>query len=462
MRFFESLRNTQCVSLSKSPSAPTKPYKLSKGSTVESVASDSTTATSATNATNATYGTAASSSSVHNKYSSNSPDCDDVEVDDMLFEKYDMANKTEISFDELGPVYKCRVLEEETDINSDCEKEPKYVAITKVNTKSEEMQKKVEEKCETLKELTGNFVEVLVMGSVSFIVQSILSESEKDIRLGTNFETMETYLEGGYGKVFKCKKRDSDAVYAVKEILYERKKNAEFLVYHECDMFARFVGDEEVCQLDSWFHSEKATYIVTKFYANGDLFDLLKKWRHAPAPMEDRLAIARSLCKAMDVMHNKSTNHFDLKPENVLLKKVSVVNTDGVEVMEYRAVLSDLGFARDFGKGPIWSPHDNKFLYLGTVSYASPELLNTGKTIDRKSDLYSLGKILNLVFHAGVSDEICTFNKKKSPVTYWKKYMSRYGVTALGMFLAKMLVVCPTKRMMDVPMLERAALEENM
>lgn len=93
---------------------------------------------------------------------------------------------------------------------------------------------------------------------------------------------------------------------------------------------------------------------------------------------EKKLArkIICEICDALDYMHRKQVIHRDLKPENILITH----NGQNVRIIDFG--LSDTDSYSSF-KAPA-----------GTRIYASPELI-AGETIDRKSDIWSLGLIID-------------------------------------------------------------------
>lgn len=82
------------------------------------------------------------------------------------------------------------------------------------------------------------------------------------------------------------------------------------------------------------------------------------------------------LCDALDYMHRKQIVHRDLKPENILITH----NGQNIKIIDFG--LSDADSFNTF-KSPA-----------GTRIYASPELLS-GEATDGRSDLWSLGVIIN-------------------------------------------------------------------
>lgn len=82
------------------------------------------------------------------------------------------------------------------------------------------------------------------------------------------------------------------------------------------------------------------------------------------------------LCDALDYMHRKQVIHRDLKPENILITH----NGQNVKVI-------DFGLSDTDSYNTLKAP-------AGTRLYASPELV-AGETIDSRSDIWSLGVIIN-------------------------------------------------------------------
>lgn len=82
------------------------------------------------------------------------------------------------------------------------------------------------------------------------------------------------------------------------------------------------------------------------------------------------------LCDALDYIHKKQIIHRDLKPENIMITD----NGNNVKII-------DFGFSDADSYCSFKAP-------AGTKAYASPELL-AGENIDARSDIWSLGVIIN-------------------------------------------------------------------
>lgn len=88
--------------------------------------------------------------------------------------------------------------------------------------------------------------------------------------------------------------------------------------------------------------------------------------------------IALQLCDVLSYLHSKQVIHRDLKPSNIM------VTHNGRNVK-----LIDFGLSDTDSSSILKSP-------AGTASFAAPELTNGG-SVDARTDIYSLGKILSLL-----------------------------------------------------------------
>jgi serine/threonine-protein kinase len=94
---------------------------------------------------------------------------------------------------------------------------------------------------------------------------------------------------------------------------------------------------------------------------------------------DEALSITKQVASALDYAHNQGVVHRDIKPENILLH-------------EGEAVLADFGIAlavKEAGGNRLTETG----LSLGTPQYMSPEQATGDRTLDRRSDIYSLGAV---------------------------------------------------------------------
>lgn len=118
---------------------------------------------------------------------------------------------------------------------------------------------------------------------------------------------------------------------------------------------------------------DELLYLVMEYLRGGDLNARLAQGMH----ITDLVQVAKDIGRALDHAHGKGVVHRDVKPENILFRE------DG------SAVITDFGIAR------LGSPEvsvTRAGTVVGTPQYMSPEQAS-GKALDGRSDLYSLGVV---------------------------------------------------------------------
>ncbi len=117
---------------------------------------------------------------------------------------------------------------------------------------------------------------------------------------------------------------------------------------------------------------------VVMEYINGQsLRELLDK-RHRISPSLT-VHIGMAVATALDAAHAKDLVHRDIKPANILITSAG------------RVLLTDFGIAKTLSGNESDLTNDN--IMMGTAKYLSPEQVS-GKKLDGRADLYSLGLVL--------------------------------------------------------------------
>ncbi|MBQ8483129.1 MAG: serine/threonine protein kinase [Bacteroidales bacterium] len=174
-------------------------------------------------------------------------------------------------------------------------------------------------------------------------------------------------------------------------VLYRGSKNGRFFVYKA--LKPEYRGDhiyEELLKKDfnigfSLTHSNICQYYgmvdlpgigncIVMEWVDGCSLERLILDGKIDRPLARKLIC--EICDALDYMHRKQVVHRDLKPENILV----TYNGQNVKIIDFG--LSD-GDSYNAFKAPA-----------GTKVYASPELM-AGEQIDGRSDIWSLGMVIN-------------------------------------------------------------------
>lgn len=106
---------------------------------------------------------------------------------------------------------------------------------------------------------------------------------------------------------------------------------------------------------------------------------------------EERFDYVIQLCSGIKVLHDKGIIHRDIKPSNALLQGKLLK-------------VSDLGLGKFIVRdSATLTPTNDKT--MGTYDYISPEIYNNGegRNADKRSDIYSIGKLIYYVFSEGES-----------------------------------------------------------
>ena len=133
-------------------------------------------------------------------------------------------------------------------------------------------------------------------------------------------------------------------------------------------------------------------FYVMPYVRGGSLRERLARERQLP--VEEAVALVRQVAMALDHAHAHGLVHRDVKPENILLH-------------EGEAMVTDFGIALAATTSSGERLTETGLL-IGTPDYMSPEQATGERTLDARSDVYSLGCVLYELLagvppHAGTS-----------------------------------------------------------
>ncbi len=204
--------------------------------------------------------------------------------------------------------------------------------------------------------------------------------------VGGRFRITGVLGEGGMGIVYVGEQQMGSTVrkVAIKTLHQHLSKDPSVLArfHRECGTVSELEHPNTIKLYDFGSTADGMLYIAMEFVKGRSLADVIKA--EGPLSAERTIHIMRQVCGALDEAHGKGIIHRDLKPENVILTN-RAGETDVVKVLDFGiAARSESADAQREQK------LTQQGMVLGTPPYMSPEQF-TGKALDARSDVYSLG-----------------------------------------------------------------------
>ncbi|KAJ2077581.1 hypothetical protein GGI16_008095, partial [Coemansia sp. S142-1] len=203
-------------------------------------------------------------------------------------------------------------------------------------------------------------------------------EVEKAVLSSHDFVDWERIGRGGFGKVYRAKRRQGGEVVAVKVVDKRALKDnaAELRLAAEVAIHESLSHGGVVPLYDS-FEDERFVYLVMEHCSSGDLWRYLKqRGGNELAALSEGEArhVMRQTTAAVAYLHTHGVLHRDLKLANILL----------TQSMDVR--VADFGLA-------TWVGHVEPTTMCGTPSYISPEIL-ARQPYGLEADVWALGCLL--------------------------------------------------------------------
>lgn len=196
--------------------------------------------------------------------------------------------------------------------------------------------------------------------------------------------------DGGMGAVYRAYDVNLERPVAVKlmHAQYVRQESFRARLRQEAKAAAALDHPSIVRILD-YGEADGLAYIVMEYIGGGSLRAHLQRLqeRQRYLPLEHSLQVAYQIADALDYAHQREMIHRDVKPSNILLKRLSRPDESGEQ--PFRAVLTDFGLVKLLAGEALTQSGTT----LGTPAYMSPEQCQ-GEDLDGRSDLYSLGIVL--------------------------------------------------------------------
>ncbi|HLV86656.1 MAG TPA: protein kinase [Candidatus Sulfotelmatobacter sp.] len=204
-----------------------------------------------------------------------------------------------------------------------------------------------------------------------------------------HYRILEKIGAGGMGEIYRARDERLGRDVALKLIGPASSENPDHLRRFEQEArAAASLNHPNIVAIYDVGTDGNTPYIVSELLEGKNLRQRLAE---GSIPVQEALNYARQMIQGLIAAHDRQIVHRDLKPENLFL------TTDGrVKIL-------------DFGVAKLQSPpSDSSGVQnlptvtkaggvIGTVAYMSPEQLR-GKSVDHRSDLFSVGAILYEMF----------------------------------------------------------------
>jgi serine/threonine protein kinase len=201
------------------------------------------------------------------------------------------------------------------------------------------------------------------------------------------YEVLTRIGTGGMGSVYRAKHRSLNREVALKVMKPDFARNREAV--------ERFKREAQLCAMVEHPNSIRVfdhgvengmCFLVMELLHGQTLGDRLTQ--RGALPTLEAVGVADRILLVLALLHRKGIVHRDLKPDNIFFA-VSPDHEDDEEAVETVKLL-DFGIAK---QSQTDGPVTHTGAIVGTPFYMSPEQCE-GRTVDHRSDIYSLGVIL--------------------------------------------------------------------
>ncbi|MFO0675792.1 MAG: protein kinase [Polyangiaceae bacterium] len=211
---------------------------------------------------------------------------------------------------------------------------------------------------------------------------------QADLRIGTTvagkYVVDGIIGEGAMGTVLSAVHKELDERVAVKFLKPEMALHEEAVqrFLREAKLAAKLKSDHTVRVFDVGRTEDGAPYMAMEFLVGGDLEEELR--RRGPLPPREVADWIQQAVAALAEAHVLGIVHRDLKPSNLFLAtrrrtKIVKVLDFGISKLETEKASLSLTSTRAI---------------LGSPLYMSPEQIRSSRSVDHRSDLWSLGVVM--------------------------------------------------------------------
>ncbi|HEX4517848.1 MAG TPA: serine/threonine-protein kinase [Polyangiaceae bacterium] len=212
--------------------------------------------------------------------------------------------------------------------------------------------------------------------------------------------------QGGMGIVVVAMHDELDQRIAIKFLLRDAMTDGEWVARfsREAKAAARIKSEHAVKVYDVGKLETGAPYMVMEYLEGQDLQTILNDRRRLP--VDEAVEYLLQACEAIAEAHSAGIVHRDLKPANLFVTH----RTDGSPCVK----ILDFGISKMSSlTGKDSQNVTNTTAIVGSPLYMSPEQMRASRNVDRRTDIWSLGVILQELvsgepsFVANTTAELC-------------------------------------------------------
>ena len=194
------------------------------------------------------------------------------------------------------------------------------------------------------------------------------------------FQILKEIGRGGMGIVFHAYDKELKEQVAIKILspLLSNDPDALERLKREVSA-ARRITHPNVIRIHDISEVNKLHFISMEYFHGTSVKDHIKK--NGPLSQMQAFNIASQICDGLEAAHREGVIHRDLKSQNIIMDSIN------------RIKIIDFGLARTAHMEGMTATG----LIMGTPEYMAPEQVS-GKKIDERADIYSLGIILYELF----------------------------------------------------------------
>jgi eukaryotic-like serine/threonine-protein kinase len=187
-------------------------------------------------------------------------------------------------------------------------------------------------------------------------------------------------LGRGNARVLKARNLETGRLVAIKHFAFNTDADTLRRFQRESEIMKSIEHDYIVKIIEVHLDAE-LPYIVMQLIEGGDLRSLLKK--NGTLDIAAVITLAHHMTEAFSIIHAKAIVHRDVKPENIMYRRLA----SG----EIQFLLTDFGIAKLREQADSITVTGSSML---TYDYASPEQFSQPKMVGAPTDYYSLGVVI--------------------------------------------------------------------